>query len=304
MLYIDGLTELASRYSKTITDADFKNLAKKKLNLGYREVAKSWDWSSLKRYGSLIAVPNVTGTATVTTDSYSVSIAGITLTTDFLGRYFQLTGKNNVYRIVNCDISAGTIVLDQPITESSGSYACEITKRFYRLPTEVRKVIGFSGGTGKRTINPVHSGIGDYDERYENPFQDQPFDIFGSDIFVSYTVGSTTIVATADNREITGVGTSWLSLVQPGNIITFGNNNYRVAYVKSDTSLVLINNVIGNYNGTYKFSYDISKMVELRISATERSVIPYRYIKSVYELVNENYDRTELDGEEDQCIFC
>ena len=302
MLFINGLSELASRFSKTITDAEFKALAKKKFNLGYREIGKSWEWNSLKRYGSIISQPQVATQATVTTNSYVVT--GIVPTADYVGRQFQVTGQNNTYRIMAVDTVLNTLTLDQPMIESTGSVPVTITKRFYRVPPDVRRILTFAGDRmGLSPRNQRHLGLAFFDDSLENPFQDQPFDAFGVDYYNSYVVGSTALSSVAGSKTLTGIGTTWLSTIQPGMIVNFSGQDYRVAYVTSDTTIVLINAALNTYTGTYTVQFDTPKLVELKNPVTTQVVIPFRYIKYTYDLVNENYDYTELEGEEDQCIL-
>ena len=77
MLFSEGLTELADRFSKKIDDGDFLAKAKLKFNLAYQEVGKSWNWIPLLRYGSIVAIPIYkTGSASITTGSYTVTLTG------------------------------------------------------------------------------------------------------------------------------------------------------------------------------------------------------------------------------------
>lgn len=295
MILEKALQELADRQKNKARNKEFNDLATRKFNLAYFEVGKSWDWPSLETYGSITVIPLVETTATLTLGSYTVSIAGATAS--WKGRFFRVVGGSNLYRIIAA--SSGSITLDQPLLES-GSQSVEIDKRFYTLPPEVRKIIAFDN-LSDALVAMDNEGLRQTLRDYRNPFRQHPFSVTGTDKFLSdYSTGS--LASTVGSNTFTGTGTSWLSEVLPGDIVNFGSNDYRVRRVEADGTINSYNKAETKNDGAYTIIHDAPFTARIRGEFKESRVIPFIYIRYVYDLVNEN-DRTELTKDADLAIL-
>lgn len=284
----EAIAEEARRFSKTV-DKAFSDLTKPIVNISYKEVGKSWDWPELDTYGSIVAVPIVEGSVSVTTDSYTVTIAGSS--TDWKGRFFRKKGGDNDYRIVF--VSGNTVTLDQPIIES-GTIDYEIEKRFYPIPTEVRNIISFENRVYLTSLD--NNALRQHLPNYSSGIVDNPFSVHGIDKFTDdYAVG--TVSADADSNVITGAsGMLWLANAKPGNIIRFGNVDYRIRRVETDTRIISYNKVPKTTAVAYTISSDSAKTIRMRGTFTTKKVIPFQYIRSVYDMVH-NDDTMDLSEE-------
>lgn len=290
MTLLEALTQLAKRFvGKTVND-EFKKLATPFLNDAYREVGKSWNWKELDTYGSVVAIPVVEGTVTITAGSFTVSIAGAS--TDWKGRFFRKQGGENDYRIVYVD---GTnIYFDQALIES-GSIDYEIEKRFYTLPTEVRVITGFENRPYLTSLD--NNAMRQHLPNYNSVVIDNPFTVHGADKFTDdYKVGNIS-VAQSDPYIVTGTGgMEWLKYVRAGNIMRFNNVDYRVRRVEKNDRLVLYNGAPKTDNVSYVVKQDSAKTIRMRGKFTTDKVIPFQYIRSVYDLIHDD-DLIELSEE-------
>ena len=282
----DVIIELADRFGKDSIDDKFKAIAARKFNLGYFEVGKSWDWAGLETYGSVTAIPVVEATATLTAGSQTVAITGAVAA--WKGRFFRVTGGDNLYRII--DASAGSITLDQPLIES-GSQDVEIDKRFYFLPPEMRRLIAFDN-LNDALVAMDNEGLRQTIRDYRNPLRQHPFSINGTDKFIDdYTTGS--LVSTGGNVTFTGTDTLWLANAYPGDIVRFGSNNYRIRRVEANGTIISYNRALTKNNGAYSIIHDSPFTARIRGEFKESRVIPFMYIRYVYDLVHDD-DRLEL----------
>src|SRR3990167_1675017 len=225
MTFSEAIKKIAHRYQKITAgkiNSDFIDLAKSEVNNAYLDVGKSWRWPHLETYGSIVGEPIVTGSATITNGSQTVTISGAL--TAWKGWFFRKKDGENSYRIAN--VTGTTVTLDQPIAESSGSVEFEIEKRFYTLPTEVRE-LGPYDAHEDTIIRVDNRGFRSTFPNYNPPLLDIPFHVHGSDKYTDdYTTGTATTTAGSD--VVTGSGTSWLANVRPGNIFLFQSIEYRV----------------------------------------------------------------------------
>ncbi len=291
MRFSEAVAELARRFDKSNELDKFKDLAKPAVNLAYLDVGKSWRWPQLLTYGSIVALPIVTGTASIVQDSQSVTITGAD--TAWEGRFFRVQGGENDYRIVN--VTGSVVTLDQPIIEASASAAYEIEKRFYPLPTEVREIGPFDQDNNK-AIGLDNRGLRSSFPNYDPRIMDIPFSVHGTDKFTDiYSAGDATV--TKDSDIVTGNGTAWLANAKPGNIFAFSTEEYRIRRVETDTRMVLYNLIGAAATAqAYKINPDQPMTARLRGTFLTKKVIPFPYIRSVYPLIH-NDDRIELSEE-------
>ncbi len=290
MKFTEAVKEMARRFDKTGELATFQELAKPAVNLAYLDVGKSWRWKHLETFGSIVAIPIVEVSATIVTGQQSVVIAGASAL--WKGRFFRKKSGENNYRIVGVD--GTTLYLDQPIIEDSGTFDCEIEKRFYTLPTEVRELGSFDADQDK-VVSLDNRGIRSTFPNFRPQISDVPFSVHGTDKFTDvYSAG--TAASTADSDIVTGVGTAWLANVRAGNAFLFGTIEYRVRRVESDTKMVLYNLIKSPITGPYKIYQDQPMTVRMRATFMTKKVIPFNYTRSVYPLIHDE-DRIELSEE-------
>jgi len=290
MTLLEALTQLAKRFvGKTIND-EFKKLATSFVNDAYREVGKSWNWKELDTYGSVVAVPIVEGAVTVAAGSFSVSIPGASA--DWKGRIFRKQGGENDYRIVYVD--GTTLYLDQALIES-GAISYEIEKRFYTLPTEVRVITGFENRPYLTSLD--NNAMRQHLPNYNSVIVDNPFTVHGADKFTDdYKVGAIS-VSVSEPYVVTGTGgMEWLKYVRAGNVMRFNNVDYRVRRVEKNDRMVLYNGAAKTDNAAYVVKQDSAKTIRMRGKFTTDKVIPFQYIRSVYDLIHDD-DLIELSEE-------
>jgi hypothetical protein len=291
MRYGAGIDLLIGRFSKNKASDEERLVYGAYLNIGHREVGKAFLWPILQRTGEIVAIPNhSTGSVNVTNGSYTVSGVGAVFTADMIGRYFQVDGGANWYRISYVDVGAQTLTLESEFVETTeNSKAYEIWKRFYTLPSAVRTVLD---------KNPREQA-----QSYSNPTHPSPFTVFGADQYVSdYTTG--TIAAIKDSNVLIGTGTSWLGNVRPGGILIFNEKTYRVQRVETDGRIVMQNHcVTDDFTGKYVYREEEPMTVQLKSTPDVKSIIPYSYVKRVFDMVNQEYDYTEFPEDFDLAIL-
>src|SRR3990167_1493092 len=295
MKFSEAVLELARRFDKITSgniEQKFKDLAKPEINLAYLDVGKSWRWPHLETYGSILAVPIDSGTVTITKDAQTVTIASAQSV--WQGRYFRKKGGENDYRILNVD--SNVLTLEQPIVEDSGSIDYEIEKRFYTLPTEVREIAPYDARQSN-ILNSDNRGLRSTSPNYSTNIIDIPFHIHGVDKFTDdYTTGFAS--STKDSVVVIGSGgTAWLSNALAGDIFIFGGTEYRIRRVETDTRIILYNFVGSAISSqSYTIKRGEAMTVRLRGEFLKKKVIPFNYIRSVYDLVHDN-DRFDLSRE-------
>ena len=313
MYLAEGVAELARRFDKKSDDAKFKPLAIAKLGLAVLDVGKSWDWFQLLQYGSITAIPSVTGTITLTAGNQSVQLAGATAA--YMGRFFRQDGGENTYRIQYVDIvtSPPTLYFDQPIIES-GAVSFVIEKRFYTIPTEVRKIIGWDR-QGMKVLSIDHQGLRSVFTDRQVPLSDVPFEIFGVDEYTdTYKTG--TISTPENNSDIVTAesGTpAWLTNAFPGNILRVvpqgGTETagvvaeYRIKRAETDSRLRLYNKIAGKLTGeSYQILVDSALTLRPRADFSSQKIIQFAYIRTVFPMVHDD-DRIRLSREAELAIL-
>lgn len=300
----EALAEETRRFSQKSDDAKFIALATPLINLAYLDVGKSWDWPQLLTSGSVLGIPVVTGICAITNSAQTLQIAGAT--TLYRGRFFRIVGGVNEYRIMYIDTSTPTptLTLDQPIAEATtGAASFEIEKRFYTLPTEVRRIVGWDKNE-RQVIAVDNQGLRQNLPNRTSPFSDVPFKIHGIDDFTFDYSAGTISTATTDSTIVTGVNTAWLTNAQPGNIMNFSTQDYRIKRVDSDTRIVLYNKVAAQapVNTPYTISIDSALTLRPLGAFSTQKVIRMTYIRSVFDLVHPD-DRILLSNEAKLCVL-
>lgn len=310
MIFGNFIDELADRLKLDRKDAVVRAVLGRKINASYKEVANVAyvDWEPLKRYSELVTVPNyATGTADIVNGSRTVNFGnGAALTSAMEGRFFQSQSSANWYKIIKV-VSATQATLLSPIVETTASaLTFLIWKRFYYFPSEVRRILEFGSWIRDGMLEDRSNEY--FQDRASNPsLTGDPieFTMFGVDPFEG-TYSDFTISLTKDSDIATGSSTPTLFLdnVTPGDILEVGTSVYRVKRVESDTVLRLLNRSISTLTAqTYTIRKDENLGCQLWYSPNRALILPFSYIKRVYDMVNETYDRPELPEEFDKAIL-
>src|SRR3990167_577506 len=220
MLFINGIQELVQEVVKSETDAKTVLKVKSALNFGKSEVSKYALWKHLEvPNNELLIIPNyITGTATCTKDSRTVTIGGGgSGSADFVGRYFSRDSR--IYEII--DVSGNTLTLKTPFIEDSGTGSFYIWKKWYRVPSDIKAVLP--------------------QEDYSD--MPAPFEIMGYDSY--RTDYSNQVTVTKNSNVLTGSG--FLDVVYPGDYIQIDSGIYRVKVIRSDTNLLLTNKALETF---------------------------------------------------------
>jgi len=307
MLFGKFIDETCDRIKKDKKNPDDRELAARKINKAYKEILNnsSIKWPYLIRTGEIRTVANyTTGTVSITNGSRTVTGAGTVWTSAMEGRYFQPQGSKNWYRIRRVE-NATSLILYSAIKEDSASSQTHIIwKRFYYFPSEVRKVLEFGSWIQNGIIEEKSLyALRDQNKDISLTGEPEEFSMFGADPFESsYSEG--TVSVTEDNNLLTGSGTSWLDNVEEGDRVEIGTDIYRVKRVESDTRIRLLNSANSTASGA---SYTIHKEnnlgFQLWFNPNDVYILPYTYLKRVYDMVNEEYDRPEVPEEFDAAIL-
>jgi hypothetical protein len=308
MLYGQLIDELIERMGLNEDDADRRAVAGRKINNAYKEIANNTnvDWKQLEKYGEIVTVPNyTTGTCTITNGSRTVTGAGTVFTSAMEGRFFKPERSSNWYRIVRV-VSGTELTLFSSIIEDSGSgKTFTIWKRWYYLPSEVRRVLEFGSWIRDGKLTERSSQwLADGNPDMSNTGEPVEFSMFGVDPYTSeYTSGSN-VTVTENSTLMTGVGTEWLSNVEPGDIVQISSQVLRVKRVESDTRIRLLNYATATITPeSYKIQKNGNIGFQLWFNPNRQYILPFYYIKRAYDMVNETYDMPELPEDFDKAIL-
>ena len=297
------LNELGDRLKvKNIDDEAVALILIRKLNESSKEIGRIHDWDCLKYLGSFNTVPNyTTGTATVTNGSRTVMGSGTSWTSAMVGRHFK--SGSNWYKIV-AFVSSTELVLETPINEVSGSGTYVIWKRFYYLPSQLRKVKIFGRWLSDFRI----------EQKTENHLIDKygdPSAVGSPEIAVStgvdpftgsYEAG--TVALTLNSNVLTGTGTLWLDNVEAGDRIVLSKNFLRVKRVESNTRIIMWNYSNTTVSGqTYSIEKDNPIGFQLYPNPSSAQVIPYQGQMRVFDMVNKENDRPPFPEDFDVAIL-
>ena len=299
MLLKEAIDILVRRFSNAPDDSDIRSKLKSYFNLAYREIAKTYFWEHLKRTGEFVAIPNyTTGTATITKNSNVVTGSGTVWTAAMQGRYFQPQDSDNWYRIAYVS-SVTELILESGVTEdSASSRTYDIWKRFNYLHSEVRVLLTIDdlNIVGRQLNAALQSGWYNTRQKMRSFSQHsfyQPFTVYGADPYkLSYTTGTSSI--TKDQNLLTGTGTAFLANVGRGDIIKISSEFNRVLRIESDTRIIMTNYSLTTFDGTHEFIKDNPLGIQLHATIDTNVIVPYTYHKRVFDLNNEDFDRTEL----------
>lgn len=309
MIFGRFIDELCNRLKLDKNVVDYRTLSARKINKAYKEICNNsninWEW--LKRVGEIRTIKNyTTGTCDITVDSRTVNFGGAaSITSAMEGRYFQPQGSKNWYRIRRRE-SATQIILYSAIKEDTNTgRTFTIWNRFYYFPSEVRKILEFGswindGIIKERSINHIR----ELNVDISNTGEPEEFFMIGQNQFEStYTTG--TVSLTEDDDLFTGIGTFWLDNAEEGDIFEVGENIYRVRRVESDTRIRSINFAKEQVPSgtTYTIRKENNLGFQLYLNPNDNYILPYTYVKRVYDMINEDEDKPEVPEEFDSAIL-
>lgn len=118
--------------------------------------------------------------------------------------------------------------------------------------------------------------------------------VYPSAAEVGNVAGAGTITVTNGSATVTGTGTSFLTAIRPGTVITTaGNENYTVASVASNTSLTLTANAAGTTETGVAFSLNGFGTVVNSTTGAVKAVPGYTYTNPKYIANNLNNEPAE-----------
>lgn len=247
------VSRVAARLNKNSGDSTVYARIKNHVNDACLEKWHGYAWSFRYREYPLVLSARVTsGTLTATNASRTVTASGTPFdSTIHVGAWLRFTGDTVQawYRVLAV-ASTSSITIEPAYQGTTGSSkAYELCKTDYLLPAELSDLAQLRVTYGGRDLQVTHQ----LQAHFQYPMASGvpvTASIFNHEQRESsYTTG--TVTATAASATITGLGTSWLANVTPGDTFTMtgDTNTYTVFTVNSDTSLVLYQKVSAALSG-------------------------------------------------------
>lgn len=292
---LDLAKEAAAEGGYTITgssgqDPTNKIRAFRRLNIVKADIISRYGgkWDSNYHEGWLPLVPLYT-TGTVSFVQGSRTVTGVGTAWDSTYNRAKILGADGAYYKIASVTDATTIVLTQPYqgpTVSTVTYL--IWKDEYRLYPAVHVIGGFVDYVSPQTLSETwpRNMKTSFPASVANSSLDV-YTVIGRDrVTAVYSTG--TVTGSVNDTALTGVGTSWLSNLEPGYEITIGSNTYHVRRVNSDTSLDLYQSLVVAVSGsTYSAKGKNSITIRFQAPTTQR-VVSYWYWAKDYPFVNDN----------------
>lgn len=245
-------------------------------------------WDSNYQEGWLALAPLYsTGTATFTLNSRTVTGVGTAWDTTY--NRSKILGPDGAYYKIASVTDVTTIVLTHPYqgpTATGSTYL--IWKDEYRLFPVVHVIGGFVDYVAPQTLHEAWPR--NMKTSFPRPISNDSTDVYtviGRDRTTPvYSTG--TVTGSLNDNALTGVGTSWLSNLEPGYEITIGSNTYHVRRINSDTSLDLYQSLMVAVTGaTYSSKGKNAIIVRFQAPTTQR-IVNYWFWGKDYPAVNDN----------------
>jgi hypothetical protein len=293
LTFTQAVSRVASRLNKNANDTTVAARIKNHINDVCLEKWHGYAWSFRYREYALTLSPRVTsGTITATNGSNTITASG----TPFIsgtheGTFIRFSADTIQawYRIVA--VTSTSVALIEPAyqgTTASGK-AYELCKTDYLLPLELSDVaslkVTFDGSVLSLT-HPLQS------DKYDFPPLTTGSPIKASVLnqsqtYSTYTTG--TVSGTTGLVTLTGVGTSWLANVTPGDeiLINGDTNSYKVYSVDSNTSITLYNKLTASATtATYTASRQFGKVLRIWPAPENAYVCFPRGLRAYSPLIN------------------
>jgi hypothetical protein len=288
-----AVSRVASRLNKNANDTAVYTRIKNHINDTCLEKWDGYAWSFRFRDFPLVLTAEVTsGTMTATNGSQTVTASGTPFDSSVhRGQWITFTGDTvqSWYRIVTVNSTSSVTIQPAYQGTSGGSKLYRLATTDYILATEITDV-----GSLTVTYNGVPLRVR-HQNNILNTFQQsmatgtpQIVTVLNQDQRgSSYSTG--TVSGTINTPTLTGVGTTWLSNIQPGDeiVITGDTNTYRVFNVDSDTSITLYNNLaIAPSAAAYTATRQFGKVLRLDPSPDKAYVCFIKGLRAYSPLVN------------------
>jgi len=296
----NAISRVASRLNKNASDSTVAARIKNHINDVCLEKWHGYAWSFRYREYGITLSPRVTsGTMTATNGSATITASGTPFDSSVhAGAWIRFTGDTVQawYRVRT--VSSSSVALIEPVyqgtTGSGKSY--ELVKTDYLLPLELSDLGSVRVTFDSTVITPSHQLQSD---RHDFPplANGSPLDVRilnQSLIYSTYTTG--TVSGSSGSATLTGVGTSWLSNVTPGDelVISGDSNTYKVYNVDSDTQITLYNKLSAAASGAaYTISRQYGKVLRVWPASDQPYVLFVKGLRAYSPLVN-NSDTNEL----------
>jgi hypothetical protein len=289
-----AVSRVASRLNKNSNDTTVATRLKNLINDACLEKWHSYAWSFRWREYPLVLSPQVSsGTMTATNGSQTITASGTPFLSAYhVGAWIQFTGDSIQawYRILAVN-STSSAVIEPAYQGTTGSakayYLCPTD---YLLPTEISDIGTIKVTYGAQAMSVKHQLV---NEQYYYPTSatGAPYEVSvfnQSQTLTTYTTG--TLSGTVNTVTLTGVGTAWLTNVQPGDevVISGDTNTYKVQVVNSDTSITLYNNLkIAASGATYTISRQFGKKLRFQPCPEQPYVIFIKGLRAYTPLIND-----------------
>lgn len=270
-------------------DATNKTRALRRVNLIKADIISRYGgkWEANYREGWLPLTPVYeTGTATFTLGSRTVTGSGTTFVTGMKGR--KILGPDGAYYKIASFASTTSLILTQPYQGATVSGSpVYIWQDEYAVYPEVLSLGGFVDYGRLGVVD--ESWPRNMKASYPNPQSTAVpavYTIIGrKGLSASYSTG--TVSGTINTNVLTGVGTAWLSNIEPGYSITVGSYVYHVKSVNSDTEIELYQMLVVAPSGaTYSAVGKNALIVRFQAPTTQR-MVSYWYWAKDYPFVND-----------------
>jgi hypothetical protein len=295
-----AVSRVASRLNKDANNATVAARIKNHINDVCLEKWHGYAWSFRYREYGIALSPRVTsGTLSATNGNSTVTASGTPFDTAIhAGAWLRFTGDTVQawYRVRNVN-STSSIEIEPAYQGTTGaSKAYELCKTDYLLPSELSDIGSIKITYDGVVLTPSHQLQSD---RMDFPplATGSPRDIRllnQSQIYTSYTTG--TLSGSSGSSTLTGVGTSWIANVTPGDeiVINGDSNTYRVHSVETDTSITLYNKLTASASGaTYTASRKYGRIIRIWPCPDQPYVMFLKGLRAYSPLVN-NGDTNEL----------
>lgn len=297
MILSDLVNNISDDANVNATVTTVYNRILREINRVGSEIWNGFRWSFRFRNYRIVTDTDVTaGTVTLTNGSRTITGSG----TAFLSSnatwhiYFPQDSVANWYRVRRYT-SPTQLELDVPYQGTSGTTRTYIMRHFdYVLPTEPwdlasivvtndNRIVPIIEGSSMDLIGPV-------------PFyKGYPLavSIYGSDSQpTTYSTG--TVSGTINTQTLTGVGTSWLANIYPGDKVTIGSYSYTVYSVDTDTQIILYNSQqITSTTATYTITRQFGRVMRILWPSTDNYTLDLRAMRIYPNLVNSS-DTNEI----------
>lgn len=294
------VSRVAARLNKNALDTAVYTRLKNHINDACLEKWQGYAWSFRYREYPLVLSPRViSGTMTATLNSQAITASG----TPFIvgtheGAWIRFTADTVTtwYRILSISSTSAAIMEPAYQGTTGGSKAYELMKSDYLVPSEITDIGTLSVIFNRSPIRVSYSG--------NTSSFDQPPTASGAPILASVfndsqavtTYSTGTVSGTSGSPALTGVGTSWLTNLVPGDevLINGDTNYYRVYQVNSDTSLTLYNNLMTTpATATYSASRQFGKILRIWPVSDTAYVLFIKGLRQYSPLINTT-DTNEL----------